>query len=409
MKKKVIIIGAGPAGLFTAVQAKKENNKILILEKNSQAGKKLLMSGSGQCNLTHTGDVDDFLSHYGKNDMFLISSLYQFNNRALLDFFRKSGIDFIKDDNGKFFPSSLKAADILNVLINECRNKDIEINYNSTVYKVNFKEENNSFLVSTDKNKYQSDYLVIAAGGKSYPTTGSSGDGYEFAEELGHNIVAPEPALTPVDIKDYSFSDLAGISLQNAELSLWRNKKVIKRWTGDILFTHKGLSGPGILNHSRYIKANDLIKINLLKVKNEAVLDKIFIKKFDENGNKLIKNVISEFHLPNRLLYAVLDKIKIDKNKKAAQLTKDERKKIVKILYSLKLNVDKTASFNQAMVTKGGIALSEIDPSSMESKLKPGLFAVGEVLDIDGDTGGYNLQAAFSTAYAAGKEIFKRS
>lgn len=409
MKKKVIIIGAGPAGLFTAVQAKKENNKILILEKNSQAGKKLLMSGSGQCNLTHTGDVDDFLSHYGKNDMFLISSLYQFNNRALLDFFRKSGIDFIKDDNGKFFPSSLKAADILNVLINECRNKDIEINYNSTVYKVNFKEENNSFLVSTDKNKYQSDYLVIAAGGKSYPTTGSSGDGYEFAEELGHNIVAPEPALTPVDIKDYSFSDLAGISLQNAELSLWRNKKVIKRWTGDILFTHKGLSGPGILNHSRYIKANDLIKINLLKVKNEAVLDKIFIKKFDENGNKLIKNVISEFHLPNRLLYAVLDKIKIDKNKKAAQLTKDERKKIVKILYSLKLNLDKTASFNQAMVTKGGIALSEIDPSSMESKLKPGLFAVGEVLDIDGDTGGYNLQAAFSTAYAAGKEIFKRS
>jgi hypothetical protein len=409
MKKKVIIIGAGPAGLFAAIKAKNRNNDVLVLEKNSQAGKKLLMSGAGQCNLTHTGDVDDFLEHYGDNNMFMISTLYQFDNRALLDFFRKRGIDFIKDDNGKFFPSSLKAADILNVLINECRNKDIKINYNSAVNKVDFKKENNSFIVSTDENKYQSDYLVIAAGGKSYPTTGSSGDGYEFAEELGHNIVAPEPALTPVDIKYYSFSDLAGISLQNAELSLWRNKKVIKRWTGDILFTHSGLSGPGILNHSRYIKADDLIKINLLKVKNEAVLDKIFIKKIDENGNKLIKNVISEFHLPNRLLYAVLDKIKIDKNKKAAQLNKDERKKIVKILYSLKLNVDKTASFNQAMVTKGGIALSEIDPSSMESKLKPGLFAVGEVLDIDGDTGGYNLQAAFSTAYAAGKEIFKRS
>jgi hypothetical protein len=409
MKKKVIIIGAGPAGLFTAVQAKTDNNQILILEKNSQAGKKLLMSGAGQCNLTHKGEIDDFLNHYGENNMFMISSLYQFDNQALLDFFRKRGIDFIKDDNGKFFPSTLRASDILNVLLNECRNINIEIKYNSAVNRVNFKKENNTFYVTTAESIYESDYLVIAAGGKSYPTTGSSGDGYKFAEELGHNIITPEPALTPVNIKNYSLSNLAGISLQNAELSLWRQNKVIKRWAGDILFTHSGLSGPAILNHSRYIKADDLIKINLLKVENEAVLDKIFIKKLDENGNKLIKNVISEFLPPNRLLYAILDEIEINKNKKAAQLSKDERKKIVKILYSLTLKVDKTASFNQAMVTKGGIALSEIDPSTMESKLKPGLFAVGEVLDIDGDTGGYNLQAAFSTAYAAGKEISKKS
>jgi hypothetical protein len=409
MKKKVIIIGAGPAGLFTAIQAKNENNDILILEKNSQAGKKLLMSGSGQCNLTHSGNVEDFLNHYGENEMFMISPLYQFDNKELLDFFRKRGIKFIEDDNGKFFPRSLKAEDILNVLLEECRNKDIEIKYNSAVAKVQYKKENDSFYVSTAENKYQADFLVIAAGGMAYPTTGSSGDGYRFARELGHNIITPEPALTPIYIKNYVFSNLAGVSLQNTDLSLWRENKVIKRWSGDLLFTHKGLSGPAVLNYSRYIKADDIIKIHLLEIENEAELDKILINKINENGNRLIKNVISEFSLPNRLLYSLLKKLEIDENKKAAQITKNERKDIVKVLYSLNLKVDKPASYNQAMVTKGGIDLKEINPANMESTLKANLFAVGEVLDIDGDTGGYNLQAAFSTAYAAGKDIKKRA
>lgn len=409
MKKKVIIIGAGPAGLFSAIQSKNENNDVLILEKYSKTGKKLLMSGSGQCNITHKGDVDDFLNHYGENEMFMISSLYQFDNQALLYFFRERGINFITDENGKFFPSSRKAEDILNVLLKECSKIDIEIKYNTAVNKVKFKEENNLFTVLTDENKYIADFLVIAAGGKSYPTTGSSGDGYRFAEELGHNIIPPAPALTPICIKNYDFSNLAGISLQNAELSLWRKNKVIKRWTGDILFTHHGLSGPGILNYSRYIKADDVIKIHLLEAENEAVLDKIFIKKINENGNRLIKNVINEFSLPNRLLYSLLEKLKINENKKAAEITKDERKKIVKMLHSLTFKVDKLASYNQAMVTKGGIDLKEINPADMESIITANLFAVGEVLDIDGDTGGYNLQAVFSTAYAAGKEIEKRS
>jgi len=410
MQKKLIIIGAGPAGLFTAVNSKIMNNNldILILEKNSRPGIKLLMSGSGKCNITHQGDVEHFLNHYGENYIFLISALYKFNNKALLNFFEKRDINFTTKDNGKIFPSSFKAEDILDVLLEECSRLGIEIKYSSAAVEINYLEEESRYIIKTKTQEYLSDMLVIASGGKSYPSTGSNGDSYLLAQSLGHNIIQPKAALTPIYIKNYKFSNLAGISLENIELSLWRQNKVIKRWSGDILFTHKGLSGPAILNYSRYFSADDIIKINFTNAADKLSLENIILDKINDHGNRKIKNVIRDFNIPNRLISALIKNQDIDGNKKASQITKFERKNITELLYAFSLKIKKLGSFNEAMVTKGGVDTREINPSTMESNLKKGLFIVGEALDIDGDTGGYNLQAAFSTAYSAAVETAAR-
>ncbi|ADQ14935.1 NAD(P)/FAD-dependent oxidoreductase [Halanaerobium hydrogeniformans] len=407
MKVDLIIIGAGPAGLFTAIQAASKNKNILILEKKPTPAKKLLITGSGQCNLTQAGDISDFFAHYGENSDFLKGSLYSFDNLALLRFFRKRGIEFETREGSKIFPKSGKAKDILEVLVKEIKNLGIKIKYNQQVKELSCDQKTNVFKVSTSTQNYFADFVVVAAGGKSYPTTGSTGDAYKFASSLGHSIKKVKPALTPVKIKNYKFSELAGISLSNIELSLWRDNNLIKRWTGDLLFTHQGLSGPAILNYSRYIKKGDLIKVHLVDKKNEALLDKLLIEKINNYGNRLFKNVLKDFEIPNRLADILIKISKIDQAKKAAQITKNERKRILKLLYGLSLEVEDLGSFKEAMVTKGGVNLKEIDPSTMESKLKNGLFVVGEALDIDGDTGGYNLQAAFSTAYLAGRKIAK--
>lgn len=281
MNADIIIIGAGPAGLFAAVQASRGNKNIIILEKNSQAGKKLLITGSGQCNLTHTGEVRDFLDHYGDNTdkNFLRSLLYSFSSRNLLEFFDSRGISFTCTDEGKYFPASLKAEDILNVLLAECRKNDIQIKYDSPAEDIFFCEDKDQFNIKTPIKEYSSRYLIIAAGGKSYPTTGSTGDGYKFARKLGHSINKPKPVLTPLYIENYQFAEIAGVSLKGREISLWRKGSLVKRWTGDLLFTHQGISGPGILNYSRYIEKGDIIKIKLLNYKDEAELDSLLVKK----------------------------------------------------------------------------------------------------------------------------------
>ncbi|MFP4016291.1 MAG: NAD(P)/FAD-dependent oxidoreductase [Halanaerobiales bacterium] len=432
MEVDVIIVGAGPAGLFAAIQCSNGKNKVVILEKNPSAGKKLLITGGGQCNLTQAGSTSELLNHYGENDRFLRNALYGFTNTDLIEFFRERGIEFITTDKGKIFPSSSKAGDILGALLEECRRKKIIINCSEAVKEIEYfntatsKEVHNKrnaeaalsenkqnktsgghykFICRTEKMEYKSRFLVLATGGKSYQTTGSSGDGYIFAKILGHSINKPEPALTPLYIKDYKFKDLAGISLQNTDISLWRDNKLIRRWSGDILFTHKGLSGPGILNYSRYVKTDDVIKLNLLSIKERSSLERDLINRIESNGKLLFKNVLKDLQLPLRLTDKLLDIAGISDNRKTAQITKDERKNITFLLYSLPMTVERPGGFNEAMVTSGGISLKEIHPKTMESRIIPNLYAVGEVLDIDGDTGGYNLQAAFSTGYMAGQTI----
>lgn len=409
MKADLIIAGAGPAGLFSAIQAAENshNKNIIILEKNSTAGKKLLISGSGQCNLTHAGHISDFFDHYGENYNFLMGALYTFDNQSLMNFFKQRGVKFRTADGGKIFPKSNQASDILNVLLKECKAREIEIVYNSSVKKVEYNNNLSHFKIITEQNNYQSRYFLITAGGKSFPKTGSTGDGFLLAESLGHKIIEPRPALAPVIIKNYKFKMLSGISLRNKEVSLWRNNKLIKKWSGDLLLTHRGLSGPAVINYSRYIKSGDLIKIKLLKYSREE-LENDLIKKIKREGRLNLLNLLVKYPLAQRLIEKILDIADIDGSKNAAHLTKKEREEIIKIFSNLEFEVEKLADFNQSMVTKGGIDLKEINPQTMESKIITGLFAAGEVLDIDGNTGGYNLQAAFSTAYLAGQELKSR-
>lgn len=408
MKADLIIVGAGPAGLFAAIQAAEDNNKkIVILEKNASAGRKLLISGSGQCNLTQEGEIANFFDHYGENYNFLMGALYSFDNQRLMNFFEQRGVKFRTARGGKIFPKSNNAEDILNVLLKECKKRGIKIYYNSAVEDINYKNSSAEFEVKTIQNRFQSKYLLIATGGKSFPKTGSTGDGFELAKSLGHKIIKPSPALAPVFIKNYKFKMLSGISLKSKEISLWRNNNLIKSWTGDLLLTHKGLSGPGIINYSRYIKSGDKIKIKLLNY-NKEELENNIIKRIEREGRLNLLNLLVKYPLAQRLIEKILDIAGIDSSQNAAQLTKKERKEIVELFSSLEFEVEKLADYNQSMVTKGGIALKESNPQTMESKIIPNLFLAGEVLDIDGDTGGYNLQAAFSTAFLAGQEIKSR-
>jgi len=407
MKADLIILGAGPAGLFSAIQAAKnnKNKKIIILEKNSSAGKKLLISGSGQCNLTHAGEIANFFNHYGNNYNFLLGPLYTFDNKMLMNFFENRGVEFRKARGGKIFPKSNKASDILNVLLKEAKSKNIKIIYDTTIEEVNY--TNKLFKIKSENEIYESKYFLLATGGKSFPKTGSTGDGFRIAKNLGHKIVNPRPALAPVVIKNYQFKMLSGISLRNKEISLWRNDQLLKSWSGDLLLTHRGLSGPGIINHSRYIKKGDLLKIKLLKY-NQEELEKNLLKKIEREGRLNLLNLLIKYPLAQRLIEKILEISDINGSQNAAHLTKKERKEIIKIFSSLEFEIKSLADFSQSMVTKGGISLKEINPQTMESKIINNFFAAGEVLDIDGDTGGYNLQAAFSTAYLAGNEISNR-
>ena len=262
----IIIIGAGPAGLFAAINCDETKN-ILILEKNESPGKKLLMSGSGKCNITNSGNIEDFFVHYGDNGRFLQTALMEFTNSDLIEFLAKRGLEVFTDDNGKVFPVSENAGDVLAILLNECRKKNIKISTNAAV--LNIEKNDDKFKILSKNNEYTCKKLIIATGGKSYPLSGSTGDGYNFANQLGHTIIPPKPALTPVYIKDYKLSFLSGVSLINKEINLYRNNKKLKSHRGDIGFTHTGLSGPGILDFSRFIEPEDLLRINLINLTQE--------------------------------------------------------------------------------------------------------------------------------------------
>ncbi|MFW5979630.1 MAG: NAD(P)/FAD-dependent oxidoreductase, partial [Halanaerobium sp.] len=393
--------------LFAAIQAAEnnKNKKILILEKNPSAGKKLLISGSGQCNLTHSGDIADFFDHYGENFNFLMGPLYTFDNQKLMQFFENRGISFREARGGKIFPESNQASDILSLLLKEVKSRGIEIKYNTAVEKVEYQD--NLFKIKSSDKIYISTYFLLAAGGKSFPKTGSTGDGFKIARDLGHKIIEPRPALAPVIIKNYQFKMLSGISLRNKKISLWRNDKLLKSWNGDLLLTHRGLSGPGIINYSRYMQQGDLLKIKLLKYSREE-LENNLLKRIEREGRLNLLNLLIKYPLAQRLIEKMLEISDINGSQNAAHLTKEQRKEIIELFLSLEFEIESLADFNQSMVTKGGIDLSEINPQNMESRLINNFFAAGEVLDIDGNTGGYNLQAAFSTAFAAGSELARR-
>ncbi len=396
----ILIIGAGPAGLFTAINCK--GLKVIVLEKNVGPGKKLLISGTGRCNLTHDCKLSDFFDHYGENHRFLKTALHEFTNFDLIRFFEVHGMETVVDKNGKVFPASQKASDVLQVLTDVCNTNRVEIKCNQQIEKI--KQTESGFEVITDSGVFISRFLVITTGGMSYPTTGSSGDGYHFAKLLGHSIVPPKPSLSPVFIRDYSMASISGVSVQNKTVYLYRGVKKIMEHSGDIGFTHKGLSGPGILDFSRNILSNDILKVNFIEQKPDDFRNEL-IKSSEKEGKTAIQTYLKKSDLPRSLVLLILKSIHIEPETRLAELTKIQRNLLVAALCEFPFTVEKVGGFNMAMVTAGGVNLEEVNPKTMESKLVPGLYFAGEVLDIDGDTGGYNLQAAFSTGYLVGKGI----
>lgn len=398
-----IIIGAGPAGLFCGATAGSTGKKVLVIEKNSAPGKKLLLAGSGQCNITHEGSAGDFTRHYGNNGPFLKPALMNFPNAALISFFRERGLEMETTAAGKVFPVTKRSSDVLEILVSECTRNSVTLQYNDPVQEIHRKD--GKYTIITRKSVYCTPSLVIATGGSSYPGTGSTGDGYRFAGMLGHTIVETGPALAPVIADPYPFKDLSGISFVSLHFSLWRDGRKIGSHTGDILFTHQGLSGPGILDYSRFIRNGDTVRLSFVGTMNRELFAQDFLENVSLHPVSHVKTVLLPYNIPERLLKKLMELSGIPDNLTCAHLTKMQRNVLLANLTEFPVQVKQLGGFHEAMVTRGGVSLQEIDPKTMGSRLFPGLFFAGEIIDIDGDTGGYNLQAAFSTGYLAGKSI----
>ncbi len=397
-----IVIGAGPAGLMAALSIPEEK-KVLVLEKMPSPGRKLLVSGSGQCNITHIGTPEEFIPHYGKNGRFLKHALYEFPPKRLVSFFEERGVTFLIREDGKVFPESFKAKEILQVLLSELKKHNREIKCKSPV-KAIYKTED-CFIIETDAEKYYTTSVVISTGGITWPQTGSTGDGQKYAETLGHTIISMKQALSGIHIKNFTLIKHAGVTIKNAIVSLLRNNKKVTHHAGDLLITHSGFSGPVILDNSRYWNKDNELSISFLPKDSDEVYDTLKNETV-RNPKKQIKNIISSLELPLTLVETILSFENIDLSMKSNQIKDTQIRKLVEALQNYRVKIDEFDSIDKAMVTSGGVSLKEVHSKTMMSKVAPGLYFAGEVLDVDGDTGGYNLQAAFSTGYVAGKRVF---
>ena len=399
----VAIIGAGPAGLFCAIQAGAAGLRVLLIEKNREPARKLLLSGSGQCNITHAGDIGEFLTRYGSHGKFLKPALLMFGNDDLVRFFGARGLAMITREDGKLFPASLRAADVREHLVAACDETGVDLRCGTPVTGVSRDEK--GFSVSTAENTFCADALVIATGGKSYPSTGSTGDGYRFARSLGQPITPVAPALTPVKIHNYPFPDLAGISLPAASFTLWRAGKKLGDYAGDLLLTHTGLSGPGILDASRTFAAGDELRIAFISRTGTRGADTLERTLKGANGTRPVRSVLADFSLPDRLARKIPGLAGIPSDMTCAHLSAPLRTRLAGLLTAFPFTIESPGDFTVAMATRGGVALESVNAKTLESRIVPGLYFCGEVLDIDGDTGGYNLQAAFSTGFLAARSI----
>ena len=402
----VVVIGAGPAGLFCALQAACPGHRVLLLEKNPDPGAKLLLSGSGQCNITHSGEIRDFLSHYGDHGKQVRPALFGFTNRDLIEFFRTRGLAIMTDENGKVFPETHRSADVLALLMKECKERDVNLHCGEPATGVTWTTE--GFEITTPKATYLSPVLVIAPGGASYPKTGSTGDGYRISASLGQPVTEIAPALTPLLIRNYPFAALSGISFECMQFSVWRTGKKIADHTGDVLFTHLGLSGPGVLDASRDIQPDDVIKLSFVGNMKFEEFAADLTHRVGENRNWQISTILAAYPIPERLNRKLLNLSGIPDDLKCNHFSAEQRSRLITNCTQFPLTVEAPGGFSVAMVTRGGVALEGINVKTLESKTVPNLYFAGEVLDIDGDSGGYNLQAAFSTGFLAARSIRKK-
>ncbi|MGO8694278.1 MAG: NAD(P)/FAD-dependent oxidoreductase [Rectinemataceae bacterium] len=397
----LLVVGAGPAGLFAAISAAEAGARVLVAEKMPSPGIKLLASGSGQCNITHEGAIGDFLPRYGPGQgRFLRHTLFSFDNKALESWFSRRGLSLAADEQGKLFPSTKSSRDVLAVLAAELARSGAELRTNERVLSA--RRSGGGFEVETENACLFSDRLLLSAGGKSYPGTGSSGDGYGFAASFGHRIVPPGPCLAPLVVAGRLCAACAGISIRNAEFVVRRGQRRVLRSRGDLLFTHRGLSGPVVLDASRSIESGDLVLVSLLPGMERDRIEGELLRQTSLHGRRGIASCVQALGIPERLAEAVLAWTGIELSLGAASLDRTRRGRIVDAVSALPLIVERVGGFEEAMATRGGVDLSEVDPRTLMSRIVPGLFFAGELLDIDGATGGYNLQAAFSTGRLAG-------
>lgn len=406
-----IIIGAGASGLFCGCALDGKNN--LILEKGNRPGLKLLMAGSGQCNLTHGGSIKEFLTHYGSHGRNIRGVLQRHNNIELCRKMADWGVETFQREDGKIFPKSLKGRDVLDALIG---NVQAEIQYNCTVESITqLDDETGGFKVSTTKEYYACNNIVVATGGASYPVTGSDGTfAKKIAADMELQMEDLRPALTPVFVENYPYGELSGISFKDIKISIERggndkspnadNKKEANKAIGDLLFTFKNFSGPVIINNSRDMKTGDTLVINFLYPLNYDGILGQFKKDFPKNNTSPINYMIEKLGLPRRFAQLIASLLSIE-NMKVSQLTGAQMKMLASELTVKRFTISGLAGFKEAMATAGGILLSEVSTKTMEVKRYKGLYFIGEVLDIDGDTGGYNLQFAYSSACAAAEHI----
>ena len=400
LKYDLCIIGGGPAGMMAGVIASKRGKRVVLIEKNNELGNKLLLTGGGRCNLTNKEfNKKKFVSRFGKQGDFLLSSLSFFGPEETMHFFTQNGLD-LKFEDIKVYPKSDNSKDVLNFFKKELKENNVKILINSEVSDFIFKDKEIEKVLLKNNTEILASNFLIATGGKAYPQTGSTGDGYSFAKKMGHKVTELKPALTSIEIKEKWGTILKGLSLEKIGIKLNNEKQII----GDVLFTHFGLSGPVILNLSERIKSKDEIYLDLFPQKSTEDLEKDFINLFEKNFKKSIFNVL-EGLIPSKLLAVLLNFSGIEKEIICRNISKEGRRKIIMNLKKIKFTVIGLFGFEKAMITKGGISLKEIDSKTMKSKLVSNLYFAGEVIDLNGETGGYNLQMCFTTGAAVGVNI----
>lgn len=401
----IVVIGAGAAGLIAAGKASENADRVILIEKNEFVGKKLRITGKGRCNLTNNADIEDFIKQYPRNAKFMYSALYNFTNYDIIQLVEKYGVKTKVERGGRVFPESDKAADVVKALRKYALSNGAEIIQDEV--KSLIIENGEIKGVKTRKREIKADRVIVCTGGKSYPKTGSTGDGYKFASAAGHTVTEPKASLIPLITEEKWVKDLMGLSLRNIRITAYnaKNKKVFSDF-GEMLFTHFGISGPVVLSMSAYLnnigKEKYKIEIDLKSALDEEKLNARIMRDFEKYNKKHIINALDDL-LPKALIPVVIDMAGIEPHKEVNEITREERAALVHALKHFTLTAVGVRPVDEAIVTSGGVSVKEINPSTMESKLVKGLYFAGEVIDIDGYTGGFNLQAAFSTGYLAGE------
>lgn len=424
---KVIVVGGGPAGMMAALAAAECGHKVLLLEKNEKLGKKLYITGKGRCNITNSGDMEDLFASVMTNSKFLYSAFYGYDNQSVIDFFEKEGLALKNERGNRIFPVSDHSSDVINTLHRALKKSGVEVKLYAEVDSILFEERKNAEELGkkeakqivkgvrlkngavSGKKELFSDVVIIATGGFSYQATGSTGDGYRFAKEMGHTVTDIYPSLVAFNAKEAYIKEMQGLALKNVTVRIFDGKKKLYEEFGEMLFTHFGVSGPLILTASamistKYTGKELQLEIDLKPALDAEQLDKRILKDFEDAKNKQFKNSIGKL-FPAKMIPVILELSEIDPDKKVNEITREERASFVKLIKAFPVTLNGLRDFKEAIITKGGVKVSEVNPSTMESKKVKNLYFCGEVLDLDALTGGYNLQIAWSTGHLAGISI----